>query len=36
VLHDPCHPDVIAVAQRVDVDLDRVLEKAVVIDRATR
>ena len=34
VLHDPADPDVLAVAQRVDVDLDRVLEEAVEEDRA--
>ena len=32
VLHDPADPDVLAVAQRVDVDLDRVLEEAVEED----
>ena len=34
VLHDPADPDVLAVAQRVDVDLDRVLQEAVEEDRA--
>ena len=29
VLHDPGDADVLAVAERVDVDLDRVLEEAV-------
>ena len=33
VLHDPRDPDVVAVAERVDVDLDRVLEEAVEVDR---
>ncbi len=33
VLHDPGDPDVLAVAQGVDVDLDRVLEEAVEVDR---
>ena len=36
VLHDPADPDVLAVAQRVDVDLDRVLHEAVEEDRALR
>src|SRR3954465_9436749 len=34
VLHDPADPDVLAVAQRVDVDLDRVLHEAVEEDLA--
>ena len=34
VLHDPGDPHLLAVAQRVDVDLDRVLEEAVEVDRA--
>ena len=34
VLHDPADPDVLAVAQRVDVDLDRVLQEAVEEDLA--
>ena len=34
VLHDPADPDVLAVADRVDVDLDRVLEEAVEEDLA--
>jgi len=29
VLHDPGDPGVLAVAKGVDIDLDRVLEKAV-------
>ncbi len=29
VLHDPGDPNLVAVAERVDVDLDRVLEEAV-------
>ena len=33
VLHDPADPDVLAVAERVDVDLDRVLQEAVEEDR---
>ena len=36
VLHDPGDPDVVAVAQGVDVDLDRVLQEAVEVDRARR
>ena len=36
VLHDPADPDVLAVADRVDVDLDRVLEEAVEEDLALR
>ena len=36
VLHDPADPDLLAVAQRVDVDLDRVLEEAVEEDLACR
>ena len=36
VLHDPADPDVLAVAQRVDVDLDRVLQEAVEEDRRGR
>ena len=36
VLHDPADPDVVAVAERVDVDLDRVLEEAVEEDRRVR
>ena len=36
VLHDAGDPDVLAVAERVDVDLDRVLEEAVEKDRAGR
>jgi hypothetical protein len=36
VLHDPADPDVLAVAERVDVDLDRVLQEAVEEDRAAR
>ncbi len=34
VLHDPADPDVFAVAERVDVDLDRVLHEAVEEDLA--
>src|SRR5439155_23904660 len=34
VLHDPADPDVLAVAQRVDIDLDRVLQEAVEEDLA--
>ena len=34
VLHDPADPHVGAVAERVDVDLDRVLEEAVEVDLA--
>ena len=34
VLHDAADPDVLAVADRVDVDLDRVLEEAVEEDLA--
>ena len=36
VLHDAADPDVLAVADRVDVDLDRVLEEAVEEDLALR
>src|ERR1700759_2657295 len=36
VLHDPRDPYVLAVAQRVDVDLDRVLEETVQVDRGAR
>ena len=36
VLHDPADPDVLAVADRVDVDLDRVLQEAVEEDLALR
>ena len=34
VLHDAADPDVLAVADRVDVDLDRVLQEAVEVDLA--
>ena len=34
VLHDPRDPHLLAVAERVDVDLDRVLQEAVQEDRA--
>jgi hypothetical protein len=34
VLHDPADPDVLAVAQGVHVDLDRVLQEAVEVDGA--
>ncbi len=32
VLHDAADPDLLAVAERVDVDLDRLLEEAVEVD----
>ena len=32
VLHDPADVDLLAVAERVHVDLDRVLEEAVEVD----
>ena len=34
VLHDAADPDVLAVAERVDVDLDRVLQEAIEEDLA--
>ena len=34
VLHDAADPDLVAVAERVDVDLGRVLEEAVEVDLA--
>ena len=33
VLHDPGDPHVVAVTERVDVDLDRILQEAIEVDR---
>src|SRR5690606_40407489 len=36
VLHDAADPDVVAIAERVDIDFDRVFEEAVEVDLADR